>query len=101
MKLDVSFAEYSLFYRALLQKRPVILRSLIIVATPYQYPKWVYKQRSVAFPILLVLQIETFSTKLVQISPKSEFPAPLWTCNRHALKRVHVELSLNNRHASR
>ena len=33
----VSFAEYSLFYRALLQKRPVILRSLLIVATPYEY----------------------------------------------------------------
>ena len=35
LKLQVSFAEYSLFYRALLQKRPVILRSLLIVATPY------------------------------------------------------------------
>jgi len=33
-KLQVSFAEYSLFYRALLQKRPIILRSLLIVATP-------------------------------------------------------------------
>jgi len=32
---DTSFAEYSLFYRALLQKRPMILRSLLIVATPY------------------------------------------------------------------
>ena len=32
---QVSFAEYSLFYRALLQKRPIILRSLLIVATPY------------------------------------------------------------------
>ena len=30
----ISFAEYSLFYRALLQKSPIILRSLIIVATP-------------------------------------------------------------------
>ena len=28
-------AEYRLFYRALLQKRPVNLRSLLIVATPY------------------------------------------------------------------
>ena len=28
-------AEYRLFYRSLLQKRPVILRSLLIVATPY------------------------------------------------------------------
>jgi len=35
LKLQVSFAEYSLFYRALLQKRPVILRSLLIVSTPY------------------------------------------------------------------
>jgi len=33
-KLLVSFAEYRLFYRALLQKRPTILRSLLIVATP-------------------------------------------------------------------
>jgi len=35
LKSQVSFAEYSLFYRALLQRRPVILRSLLIVATPY------------------------------------------------------------------
>jgi len=35
LKLWVSFAEYCLFYRALLQKRPIILRSLLIVATPY------------------------------------------------------------------
>jgi len=34
-KLDVSFAEYRLFYRALLQKRPIILRSLLMVATAY------------------------------------------------------------------
>jgi len=36
VQLQVSFAEYSLFYRALLQKRPIILRSLLIVATPYK-----------------------------------------------------------------
>ena len=36
LKLHVSFAEYSLFYRALLQKRLIILRSLLILATPYQ-----------------------------------------------------------------
>jgi len=35
LKAKVSFAEYRLFYRALLQKRPLILRSLLIVATPY------------------------------------------------------------------
>jgi len=33
--LQFSFAEYSLFYRALLQKRLIILRSLLIIATPY------------------------------------------------------------------
>jgi len=35
LKLQVSFAEYRLFNRAHLQKRPIILRSLPIVATPY------------------------------------------------------------------
>ena len=35
LKLQVSFAEYYLFYEALLQKRLMILRSLLIVATPY------------------------------------------------------------------
>ena len=32
-KLQVSFAEYSPFYRALLQKRPIILRSLLSLLT--------------------------------------------------------------------
>jgi len=32
LKRHVSFAEYRLFYRALLQKRPIILRSLLIIA---------------------------------------------------------------------
>jgi len=32
LKLQVSIGEYTLFYRALLQKRPIIL----IVATPYE-----------------------------------------------------------------
>ena len=35
LKLHVSFGEYRLFYRALLQKRPIILKRLLIVATPY------------------------------------------------------------------
>ena len=34
LKLMVSFAEYRLLYRALLQERDIILRSLPIVATP-------------------------------------------------------------------
>ena len=35
--LQVSFVEYCLFYRALLQKRPVILLILLTEATPYVY----------------------------------------------------------------
>jgi len=34
LKLHVSFTEYRLFSRALLQKRPIMLRSLLIIATP-------------------------------------------------------------------
>jgi len=36
LKLYVSLENISLFCRALLQKRPIILRSLLIVATPQQ-----------------------------------------------------------------
>jgi len=36
LKSYVSFAIYSLLYRALLQKTPIILRSLLIVAHPYR-----------------------------------------------------------------
>jgi len=35
LKSYVSFAEYRLFHRALLQKRPIILMSLLLKATPY------------------------------------------------------------------
>jgi len=34
LQMQVSFAEYRLFHRALLQKRPIIIRSLLVVATP-------------------------------------------------------------------
>jgi len=36
LKLYVSYAEHSLFYRALLRKRPTFLRSLPIEATPHE-----------------------------------------------------------------
>ena len=35
LKVQVSLAEYRLFYRALLQKRPIISRSLLVLAAPY------------------------------------------------------------------
>ena len=40
IKLQVSFVEYHLFYRALLQKRPIILSILLTKATPYHEYKW-------------------------------------------------------------
>jgi len=40
LKLHFSFAEYRLFYRVLLQKWPIILRSLRIEATPYSLLHW-------------------------------------------------------------
>ena len=36
LTLQVSFAEYSLFYRALLQKRPIILRMRNIAHPPFK-----------------------------------------------------------------
>jgi len=36
MRLCVREREYSLFYRALLQKRPIVLWSLLIGATSYE-----------------------------------------------------------------
>ena len=35
METYISFVEYRLFYRALLQKRHVIFKNLLIVATQY------------------------------------------------------------------
>jgi len=45
LKLQVSFVEYSVFYRALLQKRPIILWSLLVIATPYAYLRYLYTWR--------------------------------------------------------
>jgi len=53
-KLYVSFAEYSLFYRALLQKRPMILRSLLIVATPYAHTRVCHAQLPASFVLRVV-----------------------------------------------
>ena len=36
LKIQVFLGEYRLFYRALLQKRPMICKGLLIKATPYK-----------------------------------------------------------------
>ena len=42
LKLYISFAEHNFFYRALLQKRPVILRSLLIATLYWDTQECVY-----------------------------------------------------------
>jgi len=70
LKLEVSFAEYRLFYRALLKKRPNILRSLLIVATPYRDRSLVTKQ---APPLLknIVSFIGLFVERDLQLNVES------------------------------
>ena len=55
-KIQVSFAEYRLFYRILLQERPILLRSLLIVANPYVPTNIPYKQprRQRCLPVAVV-----------------------------------------------
>jgi len=60
--LKLSFVEYRLFYRALLQKRPVILRGLLMVATP----SWADLPPP---PVLL----PAFSSDQINIRSKSNF----------------------------
>ena len=50
LKIMVSLAEYRLFYKALWQKRSVILMSLLIVVTPYMaalqlFPPYIFPKR--------------------------------------------------------
>jgi len=59
LKLDLSFAEHSLFYRALLQKRPIILRSLLIVATPYE--RWVRARGLLCHSLTVTHTCESFT----------------------------------------
>ena len=64
LKLQVSVAEYSLFYRALLQMRPIILRSLLIVATPQYKSK---STRSTSVLVLVLVHIEDTHTHFTTI----------------------------------
>jgi len=56
LKLQVSFAEHRLFYRALLQKRHWLLRSLLIVATPHM---------SLDLPWLKCMKVKWLSCKFL------------------------------------
>ena len=73
-KVQVSFAEYSLLYRALLQKRPMILRSLLIVASPYVYSHFL-------FPLLFCNSVHDScgQTRDSNVSAVAECVAGCWS----------------------
>jgi len=54
LKSQVSFAEYRLFDRALLQKRPIILPTLLTVATPYLDSPVTFESADVCVCVLYV-----------------------------------------------
>ena len=72
IKLYVSFAEYNLFYRALLQKRPITLSILLTKATPY---RWSHSPRLhlilwYFWPNGYVAVVSIQKTAITQPSPK-------------------------------
>ena len=92
-KLQVSFAEYRLFYRALLQKRPRILRSLLIMASVLGGLHPVTEMRWCACICTQYLCAHTFS--LATLSPHLPFPAPplhshTHKTRTHTLKHPHT-----------
>jgi len=57
LSINVSSAEYRLFYSALLQKRPIILRSLLSVATSACAPALATQLKTLALAIPIKLQV--------------------------------------------
>ena len=84
LKLQVSFAEYSLFYRALLQERPIILRSLLIAATPK------HRMSCAAKPVL-------FTCRVVCQRSLPSFPLLPPHVTLSACRRCHLAHSLSTR----
>ena len=71
---EIQIFECSLFYRALLQKRTIILRSLLIVATPYKPTtqsrgnsrKWEFKAESWESESWACTEFELWAYKILQ-----------------------------------
>ena len=70
LQFQVSFAKYRLFYRALLQKRHIILRSLLIVATPYARDMVGYGHVTSAVLTSLFCVESYTNTALLQMRPR-------------------------------
>jgi len=86
IKLQVSFAEYSFFYRALLQKRPGVLRSLQVVATPYS----IYSSHPVTQSITYCYSIYYITSLAAQFTTLSRCMYPIYyIISRHVLNLLH------------
>ena len=71
LKLQVSFAEYSHFCRALFQKRPIILRSLLVEATPYMEHLYTFVDSCVAACCSVLLCVAVCCSVLRCVAPCS------------------------------
>ena len=60
LNVQVSFAEYSLFHRAFLQKRPITLRSLRIVANPHTKRPMSDKERGNCRPACVCVYVYVY-----------------------------------------
>ena len=108
IKLWVSFAEYRLFYRALLQKRPIILSILLTVATPYlklqppwnsswsQTPAGVFAQEPYKRDYILQQRLIFLKSLLIIATPRLQ---RRHTCLHHPRDQApwHVATHLNTK----
>jgi len=91
MKLWHTFAEYRLFYRSLLQKRPIILSILLTEATPYNTSmSWAYDTYRLFYRSLLqkrriILRILLTEATLYDTSMS-------WSYDTHTHTHTHSDL---------
>jgi len=99
LKLYVSFAEYRHFYRALLQKRPIILRRLLIVATPpyTQGLCWIVRLFSNTYMYVHVSPPKYTYIHISVYRPKYTYPH---ICIYEIYIEIYIGISLNT-HFSR
>jgi len=94
LKLQVSFAEYRLFYMALLQKRPIILRSLQVIATPYLHATWLVIFTRDYICRISSLLYGSFAKETYHFKEPTNRSHPIPTC--HIICDIHKRLYLQN-----
>jgi len=80
-KLYISLAEYPLFYRALLQKRPMILRSLLVAATPYRRAEYSIRCLKVCCSVSVSCNVENCRACLTVCCSVLQFVKSARHCN--------------------